>query len=62
MVIVVFKIYKVIELYTWQRLGVRPRVDDEGLGGGGYMHSLPAYESLAIALRHWKKDANLPPW
>ena len=43
MVIAVFKIYKVIELYTWKRLGVRPRVEDEGLGG--YMHSLPTYES-----------------
>jgi hypothetical protein len=59
-VFVMFKNFKVIELYTWQWLGVRRLVEDEDLGG--YMHSLPAYESLAIVLRHWKKDANLPMW
>lgn len=26
------------------------------------MHSLPTYESLAIVLCRWKKDANLLPW
>ena len=60
MVFVVFRNYKVIELYTWQWLGVRPLVEDEDLEG--YMHLLPTYESSTIALHHRKKDANLPMW